>query len=63
MCSESERVRFLTQVGRGVLAFVSVGADTKRKQTLGAAAHLRWVIFVFLRMRTAASAEAPLNPM
>ena len=40
-----------------------MGADTKRKQTLGAAAHLRWVIFVFLRMRMAASAEAPLNPM
>eukprot|EP00964_Phaeocystis_antarctica_P039983 scaffold22842_cov65-Phaeocystis_antarctica.AAC.2 len=32
-----------------------------RKQTFGAAAHLRWVIFVFLR--TAASAEAPLTPM
>ena len=37
-----------------------MGADTKAN-TLGAAAHLRLVIFVSLR--TAASAVAPLSPM
>ena len=35
-----------------------MGAD---KQAIGAAAHLSWVICVFLRM--AASAEAPLSPI
>ena len=39
---------------------MSTGADTKAN-TLGAAAHLRLVIFVSLRM--AASAEAPSTPM
>ena len=43
-----------------VFANVSAGADTKAN-TLGAAAHLRLVIFVSLRM--AASAVAPLFPM
>ena len=47
--------------GRGVCVCERVQEVLTRKQTLGAAAHLRWVIFVFLR--TAASAEAPLTPM
>eukprot|EP00964_Phaeocystis_antarctica_P038511 scaffold22030_cov66-Phaeocystis_antarctica.AAC.2 len=40
MCSESERVRFLTQVGRGVLAFVSAGADTEANNSGGGALQL-----------------------
>ena len=39
---------------------VSMGADTKANDP-GAAAHFRWVIFVLLR--TAASAVAPLSPI
>eukprot|EP00964_Phaeocystis_antarctica_P055020 scaffold32350_cov60-Phaeocystis_antarctica.AAC.5 len=48
------------QSGYGERASLSTGADTKAN-TLEAAAHLRWVIFVSLR--TAASAEAPSTPM
>eukprot|EP00964_Phaeocystis_antarctica_P063250 scaffold37942_cov57-Phaeocystis_antarctica.AAC.4 len=47
-------------MGNGERAGVSTGADTKAN-TLGAAAHLRLVIFVSLR--TAASAVAPSAPI
>ena len=50
----------LQKKGGKVFAFVSAGADTKAN-TLGAAAHLRLVIFVSLRM--AASAVAPWAPI
>jgi hypothetical protein len=60
MCSESERVRFLTQVqGGGGVAFVSAGIDTKANTR--AAAHSKLVICVSLR--TAVSAAAPWSPI
>ena len=55
------RLQSMGEVGTVIeRAVVSRGADTKAN-TLGAAAHLRLVIFVSLRM--AASAVAPSAPM
>ena len=45
----------------GVCVCERVQEVLTRKQKLGAAAHLRWVIFVSLRM--AASVVTPLSPM
>ena len=59
MCSERDQGK-RAKKGVKVFANVSAGADTKANDP-GAAAHFRWVIFVLLR--TAASAVAPLSPI
>ena len=65
MCSESERVRFLTQVGRGVLAFVSAGADRKantRESWFERRAAYLSDFSVELPLRPSAIAAPPLGP-